>query len=146
MPLNTTIAFSYAADLLVTTNMILVEFLAVVSQSDSFICKLLEVLFYYFMGFLKFFMISFEDSIALITEDCTLMNLSVAIWQKTAINATTLFGDYEAKKGLSYVIKKIWENTNIMNFTNSFVNLTREFLELIPKLGEAAPKVFVAHP
>lgn len=143
MPLSTTIAFSYAADFLVATNIILAEFFAVVSQNDSLICKLLEVLFYYSAGFLKFFMISFEDSVALITEDDNLMNLSVAIWQKTAINANTIFGDYEASKGLSYAIKRTWENTNMTKLTSSFVNLTRNFLELVPKLGEAAPKVFV---
>ncbi|MDI9646141.1 MAG: hypothetical protein QFX40_05545 [Archaeoglobales archaeon] len=57
------------------------------------ICKLLDVLFYYLMGFLKLFIISLEGSIALVTEDDTLTNLSVAIWQKTAINATKIFGD-----------------------------------------------------
>ncbi|MEM2069811.1 MAG: hypothetical protein QXE86_00240 [Archaeoglobaceae archaeon] len=67
--------------------------MTVVSQSDELICKLLDVLFYYLMGFLKLFIISLEGSIALVTEDDTLTNLSVAIWQKTAINATKIFGD-----------------------------------------------------
>jgi hypothetical protein len=54
-------------------------------------------------GFLHYFGDFVADHVYYVYNNTTTMKYSVQVWQKTAMNATALFGDWNGTKGLAFL-------------------------------------------
>lgn len=110
MPLNLDIATIYIMDAF-RANFIIMAELNKAIATNSTIADFATQSFYYIFGLIHWLSYALNDLMQLINAEmsagnATWIRLNVGYWQKVALNATYVFGDWSGNNGLAYV----WKN------------------------------------
>lgn len=102
MPLNLSIATIYVMDGF-RANFILTAELMRAIAINSTIADLVTQDIYYLFGFIHWLSYYLNDLSTIINSNSTLLRFLVGYWQKVALNATTIFGDWQGTQGIAYL-------------------------------------------
>ncbi len=106
--------------------------------------------FYYLLGLIKYFSEAFRDTVNIVAANSTLLRYNVDVWQKLAENSTYLFGDYDGRWGVAYILRKQYEciqpGAYCEGYASSITYHALDFLRwlviAVSKIGATFSKIF----
>ncbi|MEM2346408.1 MAG: hypothetical protein QXN49_07595 [Archaeoglobaceae archaeon] len=107
MPLNLSLATIYIMDGFQGSFMLVAEIMRAIAINQTISDYVAQDLYYIF-GLIHWLSYSFNDMLAIINNEVMLGNITwrnylVGFWQKTALNATWIFGNWQGSWGLAYL-------------------------------------------
>lgn len=141
MPINLDIATSYIFEFVQALFMLNSEVFRAIATNSTLVDKAALDL-YYLLGFLRYFSDGFRDVVDVVMNNSTMMQYSVGMWQKLALNATYVFGDSDANWGIAYVWRKGYECIQPGQYCQSYgPSVTYWALQMLKWLFTAMAKI-----